>query len=387
VGIEDAEVPWDDWPLIIRSRHSDSRDSVMGADGDKKHQTSSYSLQMRRDVWVGSQPKTHYFLRISTWFTPVPSLAFSSFHTTARRRLSSHLRYTHLFRPFCGVNMNPFLNLESLLRNITIPRLHIPALQMPRSLSYFSAPVILLFSLPLAIFAVVTTTFALCILFVRASVVYAELLAAFIQAYLIPSSLSLKQQEQMRNYSFPTSPSAFRGYSPPSRRPSRSSSVGSVPGVFLHGPGHPLHIKSRSTVTLFSNDLNGMSNRDYEGVGGWRVQGDDEEEALWMGINSRLDLPAIPLRGPRSSWAGRSSGTASPELVRTPAAARPPSRGRTRHGSGTASPEGYFSVPLTGLTSVDRASRLSFSRDERPKSLRHSTGGLGAMKVTQQGQP
>lgn len=283
--------------------------------------------------------------------------------------------------------MNLLLHIKPFVPTIRTSRLYISTIQMSRSFSYFSAPVILLFSLPLAIFAVVTTTFAFWILFVRASVVYAELLAAFIQAYLIPSSLSHKQQQQLRNYSIPVSPSATPGYSPPSRRLSRSSSVGSAPGVFLHGPGHPLHIKSRSTATLFSNDLNGVSNRDYEGVGGWRVQGDDEEEALWMGINSRLDLPAVPLRGARGGWAGRSSGTASPDLVRTPAAIRPPSRGRTWHGSGTASPEGYFNVPLTGLTSVDRASRLSFSRDERPKNLHNINVGLGTAKITQLGQP
>lgn len=33
--------------------------------------------------------------------------------------------------------------------------------------------------------------------------------------------------------------------------------------------------------------------RDFEGVGGWRVPGSDDDDILWTSMNSRLELPAI----------------------------------------------------------------------------------------------
>lgn len=33
--------------------------------------------------------------------------------------------------------------------------------------------------------------------------------------------------------------------------------------------------------------------RDFEGVGGWRVPGSDDDDVLWTSMNSRLELPAI----------------------------------------------------------------------------------------------
>ena len=33
--------------------------------------------------------------------------------------------------------------------------------------------------------------------------------------------------------------------------------------------------------------------RDFEGIGGWRVPGSDDDDILWTSMNSRLELPAI----------------------------------------------------------------------------------------------
>jgi hypothetical protein len=229
--------------------------------------------------------------------------------------------------------------------------------------SIFSTPFIILLSIPFACFAVFTTTLAFWILTFRLSIVYAQLVAAFAQEYFVPAkpkkpeaALVIPVQEQL----------------PPSRRASRSSSLNS--GIYMRSPIQ-YHNHSRSSVTLTT----GVSTRDYEGIGGWRIQADDpEEEALWMGLNSRLELPGLHGHRRRSIV----SGNVSPEMVRTPHAATP-ARGRS-HASGTASPEGYFSVPLTGLTKADRSSRVSFSFEDRPRSLHSSTGSLGSIKVTRQ---
>lgn len=124
--------------------------------------------------------------------------------------------------------------------------------------------------------------------------------------------------------------------------------------------------------------------RDYEGVGGWRLQEDDEEEALWIGINSRLELPAAQMRRHQRSLTGSrlSSGVVSPELVRTPLTIRTTGRGMRGARSGAASPEGYFNMPPTGMTNLDRGSKVSFG-DHR-KSGSSSTTSLGSMKLTRQ---
>lgn len=61
--------------------------------------------------------------------------------------------------------------------------------------------------------------------------------------------------------------------------------------------------------------------RDFEGVGGWRYYEGEDEEAIWMGINKRLELPlALPPgrrhqrrhTGDENRW----SGSGSPEALR-----------------------------------------------------------------------
>jgi hypothetical protein len=60
--------------------------------------------------------------------------------------------------------------------------------------------------------------------------------------------------------------------------------------------------------------------RDFEGVGGWRTLGDDDEEALWMGMNSRLHLSAdiTPRQHNRTGTSSPSQRRSwSPETLRT----------------------------------------------------------------------
>jgi hypothetical protein len=68
-------------------------------------------------------------------------------------------------------------------------------------------------------------------------------------------------------------------------------------------PKHRPHTKSDSLSSLLGTS---EFTKDFEGVGGWRDPGDAKEEALWMGMNSRLELPAdvSPRRHRRSLTGG-----------------------------------------------------------------------------------
>lgn len=149
---------------------------------------------------------------------------------------------------------------------------------------YAVAPfVIVVVSIPLAIFAVVTTSTALSLLAFRGFLVYTQLGTALLGAWLSPSPAKPVAQRQQ-----PPSPEQK---SPPRNRNRRSSSNGSGTSHDTTVPTSRLGPKSGSFTYLLGE---GGLTRDYEGVGGWRDTGNKDEEALWMGINSRLQLPAVP---------------------------------------------------------------------------------------------
>ncbi|KAF1926891.1 uncharacterized protein M421DRAFT_422134 [Didymella exigua CBS 183.55] len=149
---------------------------------------------------------------------------------------------------------------------------------------YAVAPfIILMVSIPLAILAVITTSIALSLLAFRGFIVYAQLGTVLLGAWLSPSPAKpVAQQHQ------PPSPERK---SQPRNRNRRISSNGSGTSQDTAVPTAHLGPKSGSFTYLLGE---GGLTRDYEGVGGWRDTGNEDEEALWMGINSRLQLPAAP---------------------------------------------------------------------------------------------
>ncbi|KAG9198597.1 hypothetical protein G6514_009773 [Epicoccum nigrum] len=168
---------------------------------------------------------------------------------------------------------------------------------------YAVAPfVIVMVSVPLAIFAVVTTSIALSLLAFRGLIVYTQLAYALLTAWLSPTPA---KPMPPRRQSTPSERS-----SPPRSRNRRRSSNGSSQESTLPTPR--LGTRSGSLTALLGE---GGPTRDYEGVGGWRDTGNDDEEALWMGINSRLQLPAeIPGRRHQRRHTGGHSR--SPEAYR-----------------------------------------------------------------------
>jgi hypothetical protein len=142
-------------------------------------------------------------------------------------------------------------------------------------LSPLGPPLLFLVSFPLAIFAAVTTSIAVSLLTVRVSIVYFELGVALVHAYLFPEP----GKPAPRRVVPPASPPRFR------RTSTSSDST---------APAARIQTKSGSSASLV-NAIQMANARDFEGVGGWRYYEGEEEEAIWMGMNKRLELPlALP---------------------------------------------------------------------------------------------
>lgn len=212
-------------------------------------------------------------------------------------------------------------------------------------------PFVLVVSIPFAAFAALTTYIALGILLIRLVTVYMDLGIALVQSAISPSTSdadAVKPALRSPDYEAATR-AARRSISTPPR-----NSVG----------------KRSSFASLVGTG----TDRDYEGVGGWRLSENAEDEALWMKMNSRLELPAASspiMRHKRSSIAGSHIGT--PEHGRSPSTVRV----RT---PGTASPEGYFSMqPMTGNRDAATLGIARVSFDDRPRSSAvSSTDSLGS---------
>ncbi|TVY22513.1 hypothetical protein LHYA1_G008410 [Lachnellula hyalina] len=145
-------------------------------------------------------------------------------------------------------------------------------------------PILFLFSLPVALFACLTTILAFIVLLFRVSLIYIDLAAAVIPYYLLGITPNASLPEEK------TGPSPTQI---PSRRRRRRSSSNLSTGCLT-----PNALGSSSSVV-------GLSlTRDFEGVGGWRLRAEEEEEEVWTKINSRLELPAEHGRRHRRSATG-----------------------------------------------------------------------------------
>lgn len=183
-------------------------------------------------------------------------------------------------------------------------------------------PFLFIVTIPLAIFATITTIIAFSILLFRVVLVYIELALAVTPYYLLGAKTTPRP---------PTKPSPAA--IPTRRRKRRSSSSSAL---------------SAGSITPIANDSNlGISQtigpaRDYEGVGGWRLGDPSDEDTLWTKFNSRLELPADHVRRHHRSL---TSGSISPEarLNRSysPEAVMNTSRARTPSTSGFVG-DGYF---------------------------------------------
>ncbi|KFY16161.1 hypothetical protein V492_01521 [Pseudogymnoascus sp. VKM F-4246] len=186
---------------------------------------------------------------------------------------------------------------------------------MPRFLSLytFSLPLAVLISIPLACTAVITTLAAASILAVRVTFVYIELVLAVVPHYIFRTDDP--HSKLSHRFLSPNATYDDSGANTPTieRRSRRLSNASLMPGGLT---------PAASAVSLPLPKQSVGLGRDFEGVGGWRLDQQSDEEQLWTKINSRLELPAESPRRyhhQRSLTAGGYSGdqrerNRSPEL-------------------------------------------------------------------------
>ncbi|KAH8764170.1 hypothetical protein F5883DRAFT_107099 [Diaporthe sp. PMI_573] len=167
-------------------------------------------------------------------------------------------------------------------------------------------PFLFVFTIPLAVFAGITTTLAFSVLMFRVAVVYVDIAVNMVPQYFTGrrvypfprgyASAILSTTEASSN--MPPSPVGSGTNSPPtSRQAARHHRRRRTSGASLHSIGSitPVedHIGGGSKRNSFMLVPSIGMDRDFEGVGGWRLGGrkpDDDDDA-WTLINSRLELP------------------------------------------------------------------------------------------------
>lgn len=180
-------------------------------------------------------------------------------------------------------------------------------------------PFLFVFTIPIAIFATITTTIAFSILLFRVALIYIELAFAVIPYYLLGPKTITQTLQPTKATPTPV---------PVRRRKRRSSSSSAL---------------SAGSITPIANDSSlGLSQsvgatRDYEGVGGWRLGDTSDDDTMWTKFNSRLELPADHGRRHHRSLTAevRLNRSYSPEAVMNTSRARTPP-------STVIAGEGYF---------------------------------------------
>ncbi|KAE8444521.1 hypothetical protein EG329_000505 [Mollisiaceae sp. DMI_Dod_QoI] len=215
-------------------------------------------------------------------------------------------------------------------------------------------PFLFIFTIPIAILASITTACALSVLLFRVILVYIELALAVIPHYLLGAKSTAKQLQRTKSF---TNPSGGRR----KRRRGSASSNASATGI---------------VTPVSSDNMMGLSagpTRDYEGVGGWRIDNPSDDDALWTKINSRLELPADHgRRHHRSLTSGSMHGETTTRINRSysPEAVMNTSRARTPPSSAIAGVgEGYFpQIPISPKASKRNSSATGSSTSSKGSS-------------------
>ncbi|KAI9865773.1 MAG: hypothetical protein M1824_000033 [Vezdaea acicularis] len=148
-----------------------------------------------------------------------------------------------------------------------------------------------LFCLPIALFALFTSSIAFSTLAIRVLVVYIELGMAVTHEYFFisPSPPPYQPTRPHRSSSSPTAgPDTARWTK---RRSSAGSSRSDIVPGQQQQPPRPAPQRSQSG--FFGLGAVGLE-RDFEGVGGWRFAGSggEDDEIQWSSMNSRLKTPS-----------------------------------------------------------------------------------------------
>lgn len=169
-----------------------------------------------------------------------------------------------------------------------------PTMALLNPVYAFVVPFLFIVTVPLALLAGITTTFAFAVLIFRVIIVYLDVAFS-----LIPQSLaSLKFQGHYIRHQDQLAPASFASPTSSSIRHSLSTSSIHQQSLFQRRrrrrPSSTISILSTggSTTPVGDYGLGLMPSvgpeRDFEGIGGWR-SGDDDD--VWTAINSRMELP------------------------------------------------------------------------------------------------
>ncbi len=222
------------------------------------------------------------------------------------------------------------------------------------------SPVLLLISIQLTIFAAITTTLAFSTLVFRALLVYAELAAALMRDQFANNTLS-------KDTTIPSKKPAEETYP---RRKGRKGSTASGSS-------------NSDSTTPKAPDTNGFrgysaseATRDFEGVGGWRIPGTEDEDELWTSMNSRLELPAIGNERRRNHYRSRTSGSLN--TYRLSMKSHGQSRTRTPsdniYAARSTSPEEYFTNHMASKSTTALDTANIGNRPLRHKASNSSSG-------------
>lgn len=184
------------------------------------------------------------------------------------------------------------------------------------------------------IFAFLTTFAASSTLLFRVLLVYADLAAALVKNQFLHSQ---------------SSKSSVSPRSGPDARVSRQGDRTRSSSGDSHVSRTPRSVES-SGLGIYST---GSMQRDFEGVGGWRIPNTESEDIIWASMNARLELPAfVEGRNRHHRRSITSSGTPAASSrfgsfdhyeVRAPTSAR---------SLGTTSPEEYFVTRSTSRSTT-----------------------------------
>merc|ERR1711939_931706 len=156
-------------------------------------------------------------------------------------------------------------------------------------------PFLFFFTIPFAILASFTTIFAFSILFFRVLIVYIELALAVIPYWILGqrTSYSPPSPQIPRTKSFSNSTNGRRR----KRRGSTSSNLSATGSITPISGENGLGLSQSIGPT-----------RDYEGVGGWRLDNPSDDDGLWTRINGSYSPEALMntsrARTPPSSTTG-----------------------------------------------------------------------------------
>lgn len=242
-----------------------------------------------------------------------------------------------------------------------------------RSPLYILGPLLLLvFAIPLAFFATLTTILAFGALTIRASIIYSELILALIQSWIWPVSTKAA----------PPKKELSGRYSPPRSRSRRRSNASNMSGSPVDAaPARKLH-QSNSSASIVSLYGSGGAARDYEGVGGWRIASNPDEDNIWLGINSRLELPALPpTRNHHRSLTGGSISPISRRWSPVQSRVRTPNHNyydeHEKHDAGE-----YFPLYASSNNSRVRISQESRRKSASGSSTSDATSSSGSRRTS-----